>query len=78
MLENTSGHYFPSAYQIKPLILALQEQGMDLSKLMLRLFILKEPGTIALDFNETYFDIFIENAADYTRRMKQIQTRYGL
>jgi hypothetical protein len=76
--ENTSGHYFPSAYQIKPLIIALQEQGMDLSKLMLRLFILKEPGTIASDFNETYFDIFIENAADYMRRMEQIQTRYGL
>lgn len=77
ILENTSGHYFPAAYQIKPLLIALQKQGMDLSKFMVRLWTLKKPGTIAPDFNESYFDVHIENAAEYIRRMEHSQTRYS-
>ncbi|HAT7071674.1 TPA: hypothetical protein JAN90_02590 [Legionella pneumophila] len=77
ILENTSGHYFPSAYQIKPLLIALQEQGMDLSKLTIRLWTLKKPGTIAPDFNESYFDVLIENAAEYMKRMEHSQTHYS-
>ncbi len=74
LLENTSGHYFPAAYQIKPLLIALQKEGMDLSKFLVRLWTLKKPGTIAPDFNETYFDVHLENAADYLKRMEHSQT----
>ena len=76
-LDNTSGHYFPHAYQIKPLLIALQEKGMDLSKFMVKLLIQNRPGTIAPAFDESHFHIIIENAADYMRRMENSQTRYG-
>lgn len=77
ILDNTSGHYIPSAYQIKPLLIALQEQGMDLSKLTIRLWTIKKPGTIAPDFNESYFDVHIENAAEYMMRMEHSQSHYA-
>lgn len=76
ILENTSGHYFPSAYQIKPLLIALHENGVDLSKFMVRLWTIKKPGTIAPEFNESYFDTHLENAAEYMERMNDSQIRY--
>jgi hypothetical protein len=74
--NNLSGHYVTDAYQTRALLIVLQDKGMDLSKLMLKTWILKAMGTIPPVIKEEDYEIFTENAADYMNRMQDAQTRY--
>ncbi|MDR3501161.1 MAG: hypothetical protein P4L79_01085 [Legionella sp.] len=74
--NNLSGHYVTDAYQMRALVTALQDKGMDLSKLTLKIWILKAMGIIPPVIKEEDYEIFTENAADYMNRMQDAQIRY--
>jgi hypothetical protein len=75
-LDTTSGHYITRAYQIKALLQALQDQGMDLKPFTVKLWIPKNPGVIPPVLSEADYHILYENADDYMTRMKDSQSRY--
>ncbi len=77
IIENTSGHYITRAFQIKALLNALKERGMDLSKLMVKLWISNNPKIILPVLSESDFTVLLENAEEYMNRMSNSQTRYG-
>jgi hypothetical protein len=75
-LDTTSGHYITRAYQIKALLNALRDYGMDLSKFIVKLWIPNNPKIIPPILSESDYHIITENAAEYLSRMQDSQSRY--
>ncbi len=65
MLDNSSGHYTTQAYQFRILLEKLEEQGVLLENLTIRMFISKTGKTTPADTDDN-FDIFYENAASFS------------
>jgi len=76
ILDTTSGHYLTRVYQIKAFLIALKDEGMDLSKFTVKLWIPNNPKVIPPILSESDYQILSENAADYLNRMQDSQTRY--
>lgn len=70
VLDNSSGHYTTHAYQFRVLLEKLEEQGVLLENLTIRMFISKTGETTPTDTDDN-FDIFYENAADFLSRTRK-------
>lgn len=76
ILNTTSGHYMTRVYQIKALLLALRDYGMDLAQFTIELWIPNNPERIPPILSRSDYHILTENAANYLNRMQDSQSRY--